>query len=120
MYAYSIERQDSRVVKHIGFGVRLPGFESWFLHLLVMKCWAMTEPLRAAFAELEIIIYLLRGCYENFFLKDFTHLFMRDTYRERSRDIGRGRSRLYSGSPMWDLIPGFQDHTLSQRQTLNH
>ena len=26
--------------------------------------------------------------------------------RERGRDIGRGRSRLPAGSPMWDLIPG--------------
>ena len=33
--------------------------------------------------------------------------------RERGRaDIGRGRSRLHAGSPMWDLIPGLQDHIL--------
>ena len=33
---------------------------------------------------------------------------MRDTERERERgrDIGRGRSRLHAGSPIWDLIPG--------------
>ena len=31
--------------------------------------------------------------------------------RERGRDTGRGRSRLHAGSPMWDLIPGLQDHT---------
>ena len=34
---------------------------------------------------------------KNFF-KDFIYLFMRDTQRERSRDIGRGRSRLLSGA----------------------
>ena len=28
---------------------------------------------------------------------------MRDT--QRGRDIGRGRSRLHAGSPMWDSIP---------------
>ena len=31
---------------------------------------------------------------------------MRDTQRERGRDTGGGRSRLYAGSPMWDSIPG--------------
>ena len=40
--------------------------------------------------------------------------------RERGRDTGRGRSRLLAGSPMWDLIPGPQDHTLSWKQMLNH
>ena len=50
------------------------------------------------------------------FLKDFIYLFMRDTERdrerERGRDTGRGRSRLHTGSPTWDSIPGLQDHTL--------
>ena len=45
---------------------------------------------------------------------------MRDTERERGRNIGRGRSRILVGSPMRDSIPGPQDHALSQRQTLNH
>ena len=35
---------------------------------------------------------------------------MRDTERARGRDTGRGRSSLHTGSPMWDLILGFQDH----------
>ena len=43
---------------------------------------------------------------------------MRDTHR--GRDIDRGRNRLHTGSPMWDLILGPQDHALSQRQTPNH
>ena len=34
-------------------------------------------------------------------------------------DIGRRRSRLPAGSPMWDLTLGPQDHYLSQRQMLN-
>ena len=55
---------------------------------------------------------------EFLFFKDFIYLFMRDT--EKGRDIGRGRSRLPAGSPMWDLDPGPWDHTLSQRQTLSH
>ena len=37
---------------------------------------------------------------------------MRDTHRERGRDTGRGRSRLYAGTPTWDSIPDFQDHAL--------
>ena len=53
----------------------------------------------------------------NIFFKDFIYLFMRNT--QRGRDTGRGRSRLHKGSPKWDLILGLQDHTLSQRQTLN-
>ena len=40
-------------------------------------------------------------------------------YTQRHRNIGKGRSRLHAGSPMWDLIPGLQDHDLSPRQMLN-
>ena len=29
---------------------------------------------------------------------------------QRGRDIGRERSRLHAGSPMWDSILGLQDH----------
>ena len=29
------------------------------------------------------------------------------------------RSRLHAGSPMWDSIPGLQDHVLGQREGLN-
>ena len=43
---------------------------------------------------------------------------MRDK-RERDRDIGRGRSRLPVGRLMGDMIPGPEDHHLSQK-TLNH
>ena len=35
---------------------------------------------------------------------------MRD--RERARDLGRERSRLHAGSPMWDSVAGLQDHAL--------
>ena len=45
---------------------------------------------------------------------------MRETERERGRDTGRGRSGIPAGSPMWDSIPGLQDHDLSQRQMLKH
>ena len=41
-------------------------------------------------------------------------------HREGEAETGRRRSRLHAGSPTWDSIPGFQDHTLSQRQMLNH
>ena len=49
-----------------------------------------------------------------FFLKI---LFIHERRTERGRDIDRGRSRLLTGSPMWDSIPGVWDHALSQRQT---
>ena len=52
-----------------------------------------------------------------FFLKI---LFIHERDRKRGRDIGRGRSRLLAGSPMQNLFLEPQDHTLSQRQTLNH
>ena len=54
----------------------------------------------------------------NFWEEDFIYSFMRDT--ERGGDRGRGRSRLPAGNVMWNLIPGPQDHALSQRQLLNH
>ena len=54
------------------------------------------------------------SCFSMSFFKDFIYLFVRDTGREkeRGRGTGRGRSRLHAGSPMWDLIPGLQDHAL--------
>ena len=48
---------------------------------------------------------------------------MRNTYRKRDTDRGRGRSRLPMGSLMWDLIPGLQDHVLRPKadaQLLSH
>ena len=45
---------------------------------------------------------------------------MRDTERDRDRDIGRGRSRLFARSPMQDLIPGTWDHNLGQRETYSN
>ena len=54
---------------------------------------------------------------EIFFKKRF-YLFICERHRERSRDIGRGRSRLPVGSLMQDSIPGPLDHYLSQRQIL--
>ena len=40
-----------------------------------------------------------------FFLK-ILFIYSWKTERERGRDLGRGRSRLRAGSPMWDSIPG--------------
>ena len=45
------------------------------------------------------------------------YLFIHERHTERSRDTGRGRSRLTAGSPMRNSIPGPQDHALSRRQT---
>ena len=59
--------------------------------------------------------------YLSLFLFLFKILFIiHERHRERSRDIGRRRSRLPVGSLMWDSNPGPRDHTLSQRQKLNH
>ena len=52
-----------------------------------------------------------------FFLRFYS--FIHERHRERGRDTGRGRSRLHAGSPMWDSIPGPQDHALGQRQVPN-
>ena len=47
------------------------------------------------------------------------YFFIHERHTERGRDIGRGRSRLPMGSPVWDSIPGPQDHALNQRQTFH-
>ena len=55
-----------------------------------------------------------------FFKKYFIYLFIKtNTHTHRGRDTGRGRSRLNTGNPMWDSIPGLQDHTpgCRRRQT---
>ena len=49
--------------------------------------------------------------------KKFIH--KRHTQRERDKDIGRERSKLHTGSPMWDSILGLLDHALGRRQALN-
>ena len=53
-----------------------------------------------------------------FFLRFY--LFIHGRHKERGGDTDRGRSRLPTGSPMWNSILGPRDHDLSQRQTLNH
>ena len=55
--------------------------------------------------------------FSNIFFKRF-YLFIHERHRERGR--GRDTNRLPAGSPMWDSIPGLQDHDMSQRQMLNH
>ena len=53
----------------------------------------------------------------HFFLRFY--LFIHERHRKRGRDIGRGRSRVLTGSLMWDSIPRPCNHALSWRQTLN-
>ena len=55
-----------------------------------------------------------------FSFKDFFHLFMRDT--EKEADTGRGRSRLLTGSLMWNSIPrsGSLPVLKADVQPLNH
>ena len=57
------------------------------------------------------------------FFKRFFYLSMHERHTERDRDIGRERSRLHAGSPMWHSIPGLQDHALGVKtdaQPLSH
>ena len=56
----------------------------------------------------------------SFFKDVFTYSFMKDTHRERDRDISRERHRFHAGIPVWDSISGLKDHPLGQRQMLNH
>ena len=49
-----------------------------------------------------------------FFKILFTH------QRHRGRNMGRTRSRLPAGNPIWDSIPRPRDHDLSRRLALNH
>ena len=58
----------------------------------------------------ESIPFPTQIAYYILFFKDFVYLFMRYTETERRRDTDRGRSRLHAGRPIWDLIPGLQDH----------
>ena len=57
-----------------------------------------------------VLFHLLRKEAFFFFLRFY--LFIHERHTHRGRDTGRGRSRLHAGSPMWDLIPGLQDHAL--------
>ena len=45
---------------------------------------------------------------------------MHEGHRENGRDIGRGRSRLPAGSPMWGLDPRTPASCPGRRQVLNH
>ena len=95
---------------------RIQHMIAWLLGLnyfLFGPCLLLTKQLINSFLYTLILTSQSSFC----FFKDFIYLLMRD--RERGRDIGRGRGRLLTGSPMWDLIPGLRDHTLSQRQMFN-
>ena len=65
--------------------------------------------------------YCLFVCLFVYLFKNILFIYSRERERERERgrDKGRGRSRLPMGSPMWDSIPGLQDHNLSGRQMLD-
>ena len=73
--------------------------------------------------QLWLVFPYAKNCHQNrllipfFFLR--CYLFIHERHRERRRHRQRERSRLHAGSPMWDSIPGLQDHALSQRQMLN-
>ena len=55
-------------------------------------------------------IYFLNSLKKDYL---FVYSFMRDT--QRGRDLGRERSRLSAGRPMWDSIPGPQDHLIERQ-----
>ena len=60
------------------------------------------------------------GIFLFYFVFKVLFIYSWEMHRERGKDTGRGRRRLPARSPMWDSIPGSQDHALSQRQILNH
>ena len=55
------------------------------------------------------------------------YLFIHERHTERGRDIGRGRSRLHEGSPMWEpdvgphpRTPGSLPEPKTDTQPLSH
>ena len=55
-----------------------------------------------------------------FYFFKILFIYLWETHTHRGRDIGRGRSRLLAGSPMWDLVPGPSGSLLeSKSETLN-
>ena len=57
----------------------------------------------------------------SFFLRFYLFINERHTEKEeRGRDIGRGRSRLLAGSPMWDLMPDPWPESKAGTQPLSH
>ena len=92
---------------------------------LISKVWVWPSPLKSD-SSTGRVSFRISGRYFNICplkKKKILFIYSWEIERKRGRDIGRGWSRLHAGSPMWmwDLIldPRFQDHTLSQRQTLN-
>ena len=84
----------------------------------VCVCMCVCVCLCVAFAFLALLTRPgIRVC---FFLKFYLFIHEKHIERERSKDIGRGRSRLPMRSLMQDSIPGPRFHYLIQRQTLNH
>ena len=77
-------------------------------------------PAQAPFSVPHGIFKPLLLCCISFKKKTRFYLFIHERHRERSRDLGRGRRRFPTGSPMWDSIPGPLDHSMTQRQMLNH
>ena len=54
-----------------------------------------------------------------FFLRFYLFIHERHTHTQRQRHRQREKQAPYTGSPMWDSIPGLQDRALGQRQALN-
>ena len=52
--------------------------------------------------------------YHTELFKIFKRLFIHERHTEKSRDTGRGRSRLPTGNPMWDLTPELWDHAWAE------
>ena len=80
-------------------------------------CKYLSEILLSIFLDIYLEVGLLDHMIILFFFEFY--LFIHERQRWGSRDIGRERSRLHAGSPMWDSIPGLQDHALSRRQAPN-
>ena len=89
--------------------------KSWFPQLKGRRPYTYDDELTNSWGPTQPCCHL-KLPFKNIYM----YLFIHERHRERGRDTGRGRSRLPAGSPMWDSIPGPQDHDLYQRQMLNH
>ena len=78
-----------------------------------MRMTDLSETIQAKDSRTSFFFFFLRFY---LFLHERQRERERERERERARDTGRGRSWFAVGSPIWDSIPGPQDHALSQRQ----
>ena len=107
------------------------GIEENCFNVIKKKKSVTTTPTNFILNDEELITFLLRLgirqellplllTFKRLGLFKIFYLFIHEKHTEGGRDIGRGRSRLTVGSPMWYWIRGPWDHDRSQRPMFNH